>query len=73
VYRHLCEVPIIWSDLNETCFSRHIFEKNSNFIYIRPAGAQLFHADGQTDMMKLTVVFRNFVNAPKKGNMITCC
>jgi hypothetical protein len=22
--------------------------------------------DGQTDMMKLTVTFRNFVNAPKK-------
>jgi len=31
----------------------------------------LFHADGltdgQTDMTKLTVAFRNFGNAPKKG------
>ena len=27
-------------------------------------GTQLFHADGQTAMTKLTVVFRNFANAP---------
>ena len=33
---------------------------------IRPVGAQLFHTDGQTDMRKLTVAFRNFVSAPKK-------
>jgi len=35
---------------------------------IRPLGAELFHADGQTDrqtdMTKLTVVFRNFSKAP---------
>jgi hypothetical protein len=34
----------------------------------RPVGAQLFHAegwtDGQTDMTKLIVAFRNFANAP---------
>jgi len=33
-------------------FSRQFFEKNthiSNFIKIRPVGAQLFHADGRTD------------------------
>jgi hypothetical protein len=28
-------------------------------------GAQLFRVDGQTDMTKLLVAFRNFVNAPK--------
>jgi hypothetical protein len=28
-------------------------------------GAELFHEDGQTDMTKLTVAFRNFANAPK--------
>jgi hypothetical protein len=34
---------------------------------IRPVGAELFLADnGQTDMMKLIVAFRNFANAPKK-------
>jgi len=35
---------------------------------IRPVGAELFHADGQTDMTKLIVAFFccNFANAPKK-------
>jgi hypothetical protein len=28
-------------------------------------GAELFHVD-RTDMMKLTVAFHNFANAPKK-------
>ena len=32
-------------------------------IYL--VGTDLFHADGRTDMMKLTVTFRNFANAPK--------
>jgi hypothetical protein len=32
---------------------------------IRPAKAELFHADGRTDMMKLIMVFRNFAKAPK--------
>ena len=33
---------------------------------IRPLGAELFHADRQTDMTKLIVAFRNFANAPNK-------
>jgi hypothetical protein len=41
----------------------------SNFIKIRAVVAELFHADkredGRTDMTKLIVAFRNFVNAPK--------
>jgi hypothetical protein len=32
---------------------------------IRPVGAELFHADGRTNMTKLTVVSRNFANATK--------
>jgi hypothetical protein len=32
---------------------------------IRPVAAELFHEDGQTDITKLIVVFRNFANAPK--------
>jgi hypothetical protein len=32
---------------------------------IRPVGAELFHADRETDMTKLIVAFRNFANAPK--------
>ena len=33
---------------------------------IRLFGAELFHADRQTDMAKLKVAFRNFANAPNK-------
>jgi len=32
---------------------------------IRPLGAELFHADGQTNMKKPTVIFHNFAKAPK--------
>jgi len=32
---------------------------------IRKMGGELFHVDRQTDTTKLTVVFRNFANAPK--------
>jgi len=32
---------------------------------IRPVGAELFHADGRTDMTMLIVAFREFANAPK--------
>jgi hypothetical protein len=28
-------------------------------------GDELLHADGQTDLKKLIVAFRNFANAPK--------
>jgi hypothetical protein len=37
----------------------------SSFIKIRPVGAELFHAGGQTDMTKLIVALRNFHTAPK--------
>ena len=53
-------------------FSRQIFEK---LIKIRPVGAELFHADGQTDMTKLIVAFRNFANASKMSyaNKVLSC
>ena len=35
----------------------------SNLMKIRPAGAELFHADRVEIDMKLTVAFRNFANA----------
>jgi hypothetical protein len=38
---------------------------------IRPVGAELFHADVQTDMAKLIVAFRNIANAPKKASTCT--
>jgi hypothetical protein len=33
---------------------------------IRPMEADLFHADGRTDMTKQTDAFGNFPNAPNK-------
>jgi len=43
-----------------------------NLIKIRPEGAELFNADRKTDrltgMTKLTVIFRNFSNAPYSRN-----
>jgi hypothetical protein len=45
------------------------FSKNThirNFMKILPVGAELFNADGQTDLTRLTVAFRSFVNAPKE-------
>jgi hypothetical protein len=36
-----------------------------NFVIICPVGAELFHADRQTDMQKLIVAFRNFEEASK--------
>jgi hypothetical protein len=32
---------------------------------IRPVGAEMLHADGQTDMTKLIVAFHNYANVPK--------
>jgi hypothetical protein len=54
------------SDFNETNFS-DTFSRNtqiSNFINIRPVGAELFHADRQTDRYtdttELIVAFSQF-------------
>jgi len=38
----------------------------SNFMKIVLAKAKVFHADRQTDMMKLIVTFCKFTNAPVK-------
>jgi len=34
---------------------------------IRPVGAELFHADGQTDMANLIAAFRNFCERAYKN------
>jgi hypothetical protein len=49
-----------------------IFKKYSDikFTKISPVGAELFHADGQTDMTKLIVVFRNSANAPTNSHAL---
>jgi len=59
--------PLFLSGFNELKFSGQI-SKNpqiQNFMKIHPVRAELFHADGQTDMTKQIVALRNFVNAPK--------
>jgi len=33
---------------------------------ILPVGAEFFHANGQTDVKKISVAFGNFANAPYK-------
>jgi hypothetical protein len=52
-----------------------IFSRNtqkSNFMKIRPVGAELFHVDGwtdgrtETDTTNLIFAFRNFATAPKE-------
>jgi hypothetical protein len=61
--------PLFLSNFNETWnFLDRVSKKVqiSSFIKICPVGAELFHADRQTDMTKLIVAFRNFANAPKK-------
>jgi hypothetical protein len=56
-------------------FSKQIFKKTqiSSFIKILLLGAELFHADGQTerqtDMTKLILAFRNFANARNKKSV----
>jgi hypothetical protein len=44
------------------------FSKNthiSSLMTIHPVETTFFHADGQTDVTKLMVAFRNFANMPK--------
>ena len=36
-----------------------------NFMTMCPVAAELFHANIWTDMTKLSVTFRNFVNVPR--------
>ena len=36
----------------------------------RTVGAELFHEDGRTNLTKLIVAHRNFVNAPEKRLVI---
>jgi len=44
----------------------------SNPIKIRPVGIVVSHVDGQTDMTKLIVAFRNFAKAPIIIIIIMC-
>ena len=43
----------------------------SNFMKIRPVGAELFQGDLQIDNTKVIVAFQNFVKAPKNHSHTT--
>jgi len=73
VYLSSPNIPVIlvrfYCNLNSFgTFSKKKKKLISNFMKIRPVGAELFRADGRTDVTKLTVVLGNFVNTPKKVN-----
>jgi hypothetical protein len=60
--------PLFLSDFNEIWIFFDAFSKNTQiqiFMKIRPLGAELFHADRETDVMELIIAFRNLANAPK--------
>ena len=71
INRSSFKVPVILYRLYSNLNFPYKFSKNlliSNFIKIRPIGAEMFHAARQTDMTKLTVAFPNFAKARNKGN-----
>ena len=51
-------------------FSRQIYE-NTQISKIRQMEAELFHANRQPNVTKLTVTLRNFTNASKNRTHIT--
>ena len=60
-YRYCCRI------LMKRELSQQIFETYSNIKFNENplVGAELFHADGRTDMTNLIVAFRGFANVPK--------
>jgi hypothetical protein len=66
---HRVKYPLFLSDFDENLIFCTDSRKNpqiTNFMKIRPVGAELFHADGRTDReTDIIVAFRNFVKAPK--------
>ena len=67
------EYPIFFSDFKEIKFSAQIFEKYSNSKFHENLAGESrvvsrVRMEGQTDMKKLIVAFRNFANSPKNGS-----
>jgi len=60
--------PFFFADFNETLIFSTDFRKvsTSNFMKIRPVGAELFHAYSRTDTTNLTTAFHNFAYSLNK-------
>jgi len=69
-HRVTTQLQLIYHTIIFATGFRKILKYETNFMKIRPVGAELFRADGRTDMTKLIVAFRNFANAPKKKGII---
>ena len=72
MWKLLVKYPLFLSYFNKNWILSTDFRKKaeiSNFIKLRPVGVKLSRADGQTDI-KVTVVSRNFTNAPENVNNI---
>ena len=59
--------PLFLFDINETEFSRRIFETRCQISWksVQCKPSRSMRTDGRTDMTKLTVAFRSIANAPK--------
>jgi hypothetical protein len=60
--------PLFFSDFNQTSIFSTDFREILKYHKNPSVRAELFHADGQTDMTKLIVAFRSSAKAPKKRN-----
>jgi hypothetical protein len=72
VYRSSCAVLVILVGFERSLYFGDRFSKAthvSNFMKIRPLDAELFLADGRTDITKLIFAFRSFANAFKNQSV----
>ena len=76
VHTSSCKVPVILVRFYSNSNFRKRLSKStqtSNFMKIRPVGAELFRADRRTDMATITVAFRNIANVPKTSHTACHC
>jgi hypothetical protein len=69
VYWSSCKVHFIIAQFQWHFYILNKFLKKTqepSVLITHPIGTALFHAEGRTDMMKLTVALRNFAKAPNK-------